>query len=352
MKVAVTGANGFVGTNLVDLLRLDGHEVVAIDRVVPSGFESASGVRGVVADVLDPDAMRAALAGVDVVYHLVAVITLAHRNERAWQINTKGVRVVAQAALDAGVTRMVHCSSIHSFDQHTRCDHLDESSRRSDSPDLPVYDRSKYAGEQELRAVIDRGLDAVICNPTAVFGPVDSVPMSRVNGILRDAARGRLPAFVRGGFDFVDVRDVAGGLVAAAASGRTGENYLLGGHYHQLADIARDTARLCGRRGPIVALPLSGLAALMPVIEPISAAFGSDLLTRASLATVTASPRVDCSKAAAELGYRPRPTADTVRDLASHFVSAGHLARRRSPWSMPAALHLDTEIRATPLSAL
>ncbi|GAA3958051.1 NAD-dependent epimerase/dehydratase family protein [Gordonia caeni] len=352
MKVAVTGANGFVGTNLVDLLLLDGHEVVAIDRMVPSGGEARSGVSAVVADILDPDAMRAALAGVDVVYHLVAVITLAHRNDHAWRINTEGVRVVAEAALDAGVTRMVHCSSIHSFDQHAAGDQLDENSLRSVSPDLPVYDRSKYAGEQELRAVIDRGLDAVICNPTAVFGPTDAAPLSRINGILRDAARGRVPAFIRGGFDFVDVRDVAAGLVAAADRGRTGENYLIGGHYRQLVDLARDTARQCGRRGPIVALPLSGLAAIMPLVEPISAAFGSDLLTRASLAAVTSSPRVDCSKAADELGYRPRTTEDTVRDLASHFVSAGQLARGRSSRAASTAPHLSTDVRATPVSAV
>ncbi len=333
MKTAVTGATGFVGTNLVDALLRDGHEVVAIDRVIPPALAARPGVIGVVADVLDPDAMRAALTGVDTVYHLVAVITLAHRDDHAWRINTEGVRVVAQAALDAGVTRMVHCSSIHSYDQYRRRDLLDEHAHRADSPELPVYDRSKFAGEQELRAVIARGLDAVICNPTAVYGPVDAAPLSRVNGILRDAARGRLPAFIRGGFDFVDVRDVAAGLVAAADRGRTGENYLLGGHYQQLVDIARDAARRCGRRGPVVTLPVGALMALAPVVEPISAALGSDRVTRASLATVSASPRVDCSKARTELGYQPRPTDDTVRDLALQFVAAGHLRRAPAPRS-------------------
>ncbi|WOC13325.1 NAD-dependent epimerase/dehydratase family protein [Gordonia sp. MP11Mi] len=329
MKVAVTGATGFVGTNLVDLLVRSGHDVIAIDKAPTPDLDARPEVTSVVADVLDQDAMRKAFDGIDVVYHLVAVITLAQRNDLAWRINTEGVRVVAQAALDSGVSRMVHCSSIHSFDQHAQCDQLDERSLRSVAPDLPVYDRSKYAGEQELQKTIERGLDAVICNPTAVFGPTDTVPMSRVNSILREAARGRLPAFIRGGFDFVDVRDVAEGLVAAADNGRTGENYLLGGQYHQLVDIARTTARLCGRRGPVLTLPLSALAAVVPVVEPISAAFGSDLLTRASLATVTASPRVDRSKAVDELGYSPRPTDDTVRDLASHFVTAGHLTRAR-----------------------
>lgn len=326
MRVAVTGAHGFVGTNLVDLLLRDGHEVVAIDRAAPGALAARPGVVTVEADILDPAAMRDALTGVDVVYHLVAVITLAHHDDLAWRINTEGVRAVGQAALDAGVPRMVHCSSIHSFDQHSVVGQIDEQSRRSESASLPVYDRSKYAGEQALRELIDQGLDAVICNPTAVFGPVDPAPLSRVNAILRGAARGRLPAFVRGGFDFVDVRDVAAGLIAAAEKGRTGENYLLGGHHHQLVDLARETARLCGRRGPLFAVPLSGLTALMPLVEPISSTLGSDLVTRASLAAVTTAPMVDHSKAATELDYQPRPIDETINDLAAHFVAGQHLS--------------------------
>ncbi|WP_141549945.1 NAD-dependent epimerase/dehydratase family protein, partial [Nocardia farcinica] len=95
------------------------------------------------------------------VYHLVAVITLAEKNDLAWRVNTEGVRVVAEAALATGVRRMVHASSIHAFDQYTCGGSIDETSARSTDPSLPVYDRSKWQGEIELRAVIDQGLDAV-----------------------------------------------------------------------------------------------------------------------------------------------------------------------------------------------
>ncbi|MCK0438154.1 NAD-dependent epimerase/dehydratase family protein [Gordonia alkaliphila] len=327
MKVAVTGATGFVGTNLVNILASEGHDVVAIDKSPNPRTDVRPNVTTVVGDILDPAAMRAALADVEVVYHLVAVITLAHRNEMAWRINTEGVRVVAQAALDAGVRRMVHCSSIHSYNQYSLVGDMNEQSVRSVDPALPVYDRSKYQGEVELRAVVDQGLDAVICNPTAVIGPIDPVPMSRVNGILRDAARGRVPAFIRGGFDFVDVRDVAAGLVLAGEKGRTGENYLLGGHYHQLSDLVRATARRCGRRGPMVTFPSSALSAVMPVVEPISNALGSDVLTRASLAALTESPTEDRRKAVTELGHNPRPTDETIGDFAAQLVSSGLLSR-------------------------
>ncbi|EUA73817.1 polysaccharide biosynthesis family protein [Mycobacteroides abscessus subsp. bolletii 1513] len=102
MKTAVTGAAGFIGTNLVNLLVENGHEVIAIDRVVPASPETREAVTWVSGDVLDLDSMTKALEGVEVVYHLVAVITLKHEDELCWRINTEGARTVAQAALTVG----------------------------------------------------------------------------------------------------------------------------------------------------------------------------------------------------------------------------------------------------------
>lgn len=250
MKVAVTGAAGYLGTNLLRLLVKGGHEVVAIDRVVPDE-QTDPNITWVTGNVLDPESMRAALAGAEVIYHLVAVITLADQHDLAWKVNTEGVRVVAEAALDLGVRRMVHASSIHAFNQYTCGGRIDEASARSTDPSLPVYDRSKWAGELELRKVIEKGLDAVICNPTGVFGPLDySTPLSRINRTLKDAARGRVPAMIGGGFDLVDVRDVAKGLILASERGRTGENYLLGGSMISMLDLCRTAAAHGGKKGP------------------------------------------------------------------------------------------------------
>lgn len=328
MKVAVTGAAGFVAANLINHLLQQGDSVVAIDRIRPE--RELPGVEYVEGSVLDPEAMRRALEGVDVVYHLVAKITLAKVDEIAWTLNTKGVQTVAEAALAAGVTRMVHCSSVHAFDQRRAVcgGQLDESSPRSTDPELPVYDRSKAAGEQLLHEVIAQGLDAVIVNPTGVYGPVDhSQPLSRLNGMLRDSARGRVPAVLQGSFDLVDVRDVAAGLVAASEKGRTGENYLLTGEHVRMLDAFRTAARVAGRRGPSVAFPLTAVKPLLPLAERIGARFGSDLVTEASIAALDSAPAIDGSKAMRDLGYSPRSTKETIRDLIAFYVSAGLLDR-------------------------
>ncbi|MET7769022.1 NAD-dependent epimerase/dehydratase family protein [Nocardia sp. NPDC005366] len=328
MKVAVTGAAGYLGTNLLRLLVDRGHEVIAVDRVAPDRTEEPN-VTWVSGDVLDPASMRTALAGAEIVYHLVAVITLADQNDLAWKVNTEGVRVVAEAARELGVRRMVHASSIHAFDQYSCGGRIDETSARSTEPALPVYDRSKWAGEVALRAEIDKGLDAVLCNPTGVFGPADfSTPLSRINRTLRDAAQGRIPAMIGGGFDLVDVRDVAEGLILASERGRTGENYLLGGSMISMLDLCRLAARHGGKKGPKFTISPKLIGGLIPVLAPIGKLLGTDVVSRAALGALISAPVVDHAKAERELGYQPRPTDETVRDLVEFFIDPDRFIQR------------------------
>jgi dihydroflavonol-4-reductase len=323
MRVAITGAAGFLGTNLVRLLAGDGHEVVAIDRVPVAEPRTSGRVRWLAADVLDPQAMERALDDVEVVFHLVAVISLKQEDPVAWRVNTEGVRTVARAALRVGVRRMVNCGSLASFHYEKHGTVTEESPRATD-PRLPVYHRSKYAGEVALAEVVGAGLDAVTCNPTGIFGPADHpTHLSRMNASLLDAARGRAPVAVAGAFDMVDVRDVAHGFVLAAEKGRTGHNYLLPGQHGRLDEVTALAARLAGRRGPLVSLPVGLLEAVQPFVDPIAQRFGSDQFAAAALENLTMSPRVDGSKAAAELGYVPRPTEQTVRDLVGFFRDNG-----------------------------
>ncbi|MCF8609235.1 NAD-dependent epimerase/dehydratase family protein [Gordonia sp. HY285] len=348
MKVAVTGAAGFVGTNLVERLVADGHDVVAVDRVSPAHCLDHPHVTWRRADVFDQDALAEAFAGVDTVYHLVAMITLKQADDLAWRVNTAGVAATARAALAAGVRRFVHCSSIHSFDQYTDSGTVDETSARSDDPALPVYDRSKWAGEQELRKVIADGLDAVICNPTGVYGPVDH-GLSRINGMLRDGAQGKVPLFPEGSFDLVDVRDVATGLTLAAEHGVTGENYLLGGEQVRIFDAMRTVAGLCGRFRALAAIPLPVIKAIVPVAEPISRLFGSDLVSRASISALLAQPTVDITKATEHLGYRPRSSSRTLADLVAFLAESGQMGSARPSSGAPFTPVLPDSPAITPV---
>jgi dihydroflavonol-4-reductase len=325
MIAAITGASGYVGQNLTQILLGAGHQVRAIDRVRSPSLDPR--VSWIEADILNPASIRNALEGADVVYHLVAKITLAQEDPVAWRINTEGVRTVAEAALAGKVRRMVHVSSIASFDQNQCNRRLSEICPRSVDAALPVYSRSKYAGEAEFLKVVEKGLDGVICYPTGVYGPIDlGNELSRINAVLLDSARGKVPVMVAGGFDLVDVRDVATGLVLAGERGRTGENYLLGGHYVEMLDACRLAARYVGRPGPKFALPMGFVQTIAPIVSRLArnSDHPDNPLSKAALDAIATSPIVDRSKAERELGYQPRPLEETMADLVAFFVGKGH----------------------------
>jgi len=322
----VTGGAGHLGTNLAAALREAGEDVRVVDLREPVTARRL-GATWVRADVRDATAMRSAFAGAPVVYHLAGVISVVGGlGGLVESVNVDGTRTVAEAALGAGVGRLVHCSSVHAFDLAAmRGRTVDESAPRCAGRGHAAYDRSKASGEVEVRRAVDRGLDAVVVNPTGVIGPRDEAP-SRMGSVLLALWRRRMPALVPGGFDWVDVRDVAAAMRAAAGRGRTGESYLLPGHARSVIEVA-DVARTCSPRGVVRrTAPAWAANVCSPAATLIARRTGSPLMpTREALRALWSFPRVDGAKAAHELGHRPRPIDETIGDLYAYFVDTGRL---------------------------
>jgi dihydroflavonol-4-reductase len=330
VRFVVTGASGHLGVNIVRALVAAGETVRAVDLRRGAALVGLD-ADFVQADILDASALKDAFVGADFVLHLAARISIAGDPDGSVRrVNVEGVRTVAEAALAVGVRRLVHCSSLHAYDVGAIGGPVRESGLRAVDGRLPAYDRSKAAGEDELRRVIDRGLDAVILNPSGMFGPVDPEP-SRMGRVLLAMFKGRMPITVRGAFDWVDVRDVAAALIAASSQGRRGENYLVGGHRASVEELGRLAARVSGRRPPRLVVPLRPvhLAARAAVRMAGPHRAGRLLLTPESLHALGTDPVVDCSKAISEFGYRSRPLAETVADLHASFVADGRLSAQR-----------------------
>jgi dihydroflavonol-4-reductase len=330
MTALVTGASGHIGANVVRLLLAEKRTVRAAVHANARPLTGLS-VEAVSLDIIDRSAAERALAGVDVVYHCAGSIAIRKSDERGmWAANVDGTRQLTEAALDAGVRRFVHFSSIHALSRIPENEPVDERRPLVDRHWPVLYDASKAEGERIVQEAVRRGLDAVIVNPTAVIGPHDYKP-SLLGEFLVMLVAGKLPGLVQGGFNWVDARDVAAGALAAEKKGRTGERYILGGTWESVAGLARLVADLTGGR-PVKRMISPFFARLgLPFIALGAALAGRrSLYTRDSLETLTHFRHVSSDKAMTELGYRPGALSDTLKDTIAWFGKHGFLPGERT----------------------
>jgi dihydroflavonol-4-reductase len=330
MTVVVTGASGHVGANLVRVLLARGERVRALvhrDRRALDGLD----VELVGGDICDPESLLPALRGADIVYHTAGQVSILPSEWDALEaVNVCGVRNVVDACLHGGVRRLVHFSSIEAFSDRTPAALIDEDSPRAEGPEAQPYARSKVAGEHAVREGIARGLDAVILNPTALIGPHDyrGGPMS--DAILR-LAGGSLPFLVAGGFNWADVRDVAAGAVRAAEAAPPGAQYILAGHRASLRELAARIEEVTGTPAPRWTAPMALARLGAPFITAHSHLTGRRALyTSASLRPLRGYRHVSHARAARDLGYSPRPFAETIADTIRWFEEGGCLERART----------------------
>ena len=324
MTTVVTGASGFLGGAVVRILLDQDREVRAMDLHRGPTLDGLD-IEFVRGDVLDPESLLAALDGAEVVYHLAGLISIAgDPTGQVRRVNVDGVHNVAEVSLENGVRRMIHCSSVHAFDLETDGKPVFEESARATAPQLPAYDRSKAAGESVLRDVMDRGLDAVVVNPTGIIGPYDYAP-SRMGQVFQALFAGKLPALIKGGFNWVDSRDVASSILAAEDRGRSGENYLLPGHQCSVAELAAIAEQVSGAPKPKITVPMPLAKMWSPIGDRLSRRSGSALtFTSESLHALEHSPPISGEKAREELGHDPRPVEETVADIYNWFEGRGY----------------------------
>lgn len=329
MVIAVTGAGGHIGVNLVHALLADperaGHRIRVLVHTPSPALEGLD-VERMDGDVLDPESLARFTAGADVVYHLAAHITLDRVDPRAEQVNVQGTRNVVSACKAAGVRRLVHFSSIHALSPYPLSEVVDETRKWADEPDTMPYDLSKASGERAVLAGVEAGLDAVIVNPTGVLGPRQYRP-TRQTQLLLDLHRRKMPALVDGGFNWVDVRDVVAGALAAERRGRTGERYLLSGEWRSLRELAQAVQDVTGTRAPRITVP-HGVARLG---VPFAGAYAwlrgkPPVFTKMSLKSVRHHRHISSAKAERELGYQARPFHETIRDTFAWYREAGLMA--------------------------
>lgn len=275
-------------------------------------------------DVRDPDSLRRLFAGADSVFHCAAIISIDGRDDPVHtEVNVGGPSNVAAACLEQGVKKLVHFSSIHALSEHPLDSPMDEDRPRASGPGELPYNRAKAAGEAEILAAVEKGLDAVILNPSGIVGPHD-YKLSHMGEVLRDLATRRLPALVHGGYNFVDVNDVVQGALAAEKKGATGRRYILSGHYISVPELAELVEQITGVPRPRFTTPMWLARFGAPFVVGFSRLTGGrPKYTPASLKILTGNGKMSHDRATRELGFVPRPLRQTVAAALNWQVGAG-----------------------------
>lgn len=322
MLTAVTGASGHLGANLVRALIARKWQVRALIRNDTRALDGLD-IEFVTGDVLDGESLRQAFTGADVVFHLAGRISIVSwdRNE-VEAVNITGVKNVVEACKSTGVKRLMHTSSFHANQQEPIDEPLDELRPLHDG-NYPPYDHSKAEGEKIVRAAIGQGLNAVIINPGGMLGPNDFKP-SHFGSILVSIARGKLPALVDAGLNWVDNRDVAEGMITACERAEAGAKYILSGHWVTLKYIAEYIAEITGLKPPRMVLPMWLAKVGAPIAMLLDRARGAPpLFTLISLKELESNPLIIHEKASQELGYQPRPLKQSIAETIDWFRSYG-----------------------------
>lgn len=323
----VTGGSGFVGSAVVRALIQRGAKVRALVRSTsPQANLAGLECQMAIGDLTDANSLRTALTGVKYVFHVAADYRLwARDSSEIVRSNVEGTRNLAMQALAAGIQRMVYTSSVATLRVKGATSPVDETAALAPSEAIGTYKRSKTLAERLIQDMVKReGLPAVIVSPTTPIGPRDIRPTPTGRTLL-EAARGKIPAYVDTGLNFVHVDDVANGHLLALEHGNIGESYILGGENLSLRDLLATVANLTGRRAPRIKLPRLPLYPLAFGAEAFARVSGHEpLLTLDGLRMSRYRMFFTSHKAKRLLGYTTRPYQDGVRDALAWFRSAGY----------------------------
>lgn len=327
MKVLLTGATGFIGSHVAWSLIQRGYEVVALVRPASPMTWRHDSLEVRAGDVRDADSVRSAMAGCEGVIHAAAQYALWSPDPGLiYDVNVQGTRNVLRAAVDAGVERIVHTSTVGTvrFRKDTPATEADLALPRGMTGH---YKRSKYEAERLALRMAAAGAPIVVVNPTAPVGAADVKP-TPTGAILVDFMRGRLPAVVDTGLNFVHVSDVADGHVLALEKGVIGERYVLGNAEGNLSllDMLQRVAKITGLPAPQWRIP----HAMARLLGSVDALVEGSLLHREpripmeGVRMAHVKMWVDPSKAIRELGMPQSPLHDALTRAVAWYATHGY----------------------------
>ena len=330
----VTGASGHLGNAVVRALLAQDKRVRALvlphDPLKNTVDPRAEMVEG---DVLDMQSLVPFFAhcGKDaIVIHAAGIVSIAAGGNPALRrVNVDGTRNIVRMCESSGVKKLVYVSSVHAIPVLPKGQAMRETDRFDPDAVEGAYAKSKAEATALVLDAHARGLCACVVHPSGIIGPYD-YGCAHMTQMFEDYISGNLWACVRGGYDFVDVRDVADGILACAGRGRGGQCYILSNRYVTVQELLETLRRITNGRKLRLVLPCGFIRFVAPLAEWYYKLRGQKpLFTAYSMDTLESNALFDNQKARRELEFSPRPIEQTLADTVQWLRSEGRLKPRR-----------------------
>ena len=338
-RTLVTGATGFIGSQVTRLLVERGDEVnVTVREGSSLASLAALDVKPVRADVLDRRSMRRAMRGIDRLFHLAGSTDLSASRAQIFSLGVEGTRIVLEEALRAGVQRAVYTSSVAAIGPARPGESADESNIWEAGRHRIAYLDAQHEAEMAALRLVARGLPLVIVNPAHVLGAGD--PGRSSTTLVRRFLRRQIPAYVDGTLNVVGVQDVARGHLLADQRGTVGERYILGNRNFTIQRLFADLGRISGIEPPAVKLPL---AVALPLAATGRRFAGAALPSPVEVRAASLNWAFVNRKAKRELRWQPSPHEDCLEETIDWYRERDGEALLRPGLRQPLVLRIAGE---------
>lgn len=328
MMYLITGAAGHLGSVITGELVKRGKSVRVLalpgEKNIPFGTEVFYG------NVCDIDSLMPFFEGIDghetIVIHCAGIVSITSKAGRLLrEVNVGGTENIVNLCLDFGVKRLVYVSTVHAIPEKKYGETMCEISKFDPSEVVGSYAKTKSEASAYVLKAVESGLDAVIVHPSGIVGPND-YGRGHLTTLVEDYCRGRLGAGIDGGYDFVDVRDVASGIICAAERGKRGECYILSNRYFTIREIFEILHEVTGRKKIKIYLPIGFIRLMAPIAELYyKIRKQPPLFTPYSIYTLTSNAIFSNDKATLELGYMTRDMRETIADTVTWLTVQGRI---------------------------
>ncbi len=327
-KYLITGATGFLGRAVIaELMKEKKHVIALVLKSDPLVNNLPNGIDVVFGDVCDDASLNLFFSKADhhtCVIHCAGIISVAsHPGERLYKVNIGGTNNILRYCEKYEVKKLVYISSVHAIPEKPLGDAIDEDVVLSPDKVRGDYAKSKAIATMLVFEAASRGLDASVVYPSGIIGPGD-IGKGSITNMLISYLSGKMPFAVKGGYDFVDVRDVASGIVSCTEHGDSGKGYILSGGYATIYDILNLAKKESGLSRLPICLPICFAKAAAPFVEKRMLRKKQPLyFTPYSIAVLNSNGNFNRSSANARLGYSPRSLQSSISDMVQWIYNYG-----------------------------